>query len=387
MKAEHQVLLELLQPIRIPDWKWDQITMDFVVGLPLTGRKHDSVWVIVDQLTKSAHFLPVRIDYSLDKLAELYISEIFWLHGIPISTISNRDPRFTSRFWGKLQEALGSRLNFRTAFHPQTDGQSERVIQVLEDMLRSCVIDYEGSWDRHIHLVEFVYNNSFQSSIGMAPYEALYGRKCRTPFCWTGLSKKKVIGLDLIQETEEKVKMIRERLKVATDRQKSYADMKRKDIRYEVGEKVFLKVNPWKKVMRFGKNGKLSPRFIGPYEVIEKVGPVAYLLALPPELEKIHNVFHVSMERRYRSYPSHVVPSETIELRPDLTYEEVPVEILARKVKELRNKKIPLVKVLWRNHKTKEATWESVEVMRHQYSQLFNEGTFEDEIFLRRGEL
>ena len=173
---------------------------------------------------------------------------------------------------------------------------------------------------------------------------------------WTELSERKVIGLDLIQETEEKVNMIRERLKVATDRQRSYADMKRKDIRYEVGEKVFLKVSPRKKVMRFGKKGKLSPRFIGPYEVIEKVGPVAYRLALPLDLEKIHNVFHVSMLRRYRSDSSHVVSVETIELRPDLTYEEEPVEILAREVKELRNKKISLVKVLWRNHKTEEAT-------------------------------
>ena len=164
-----------------------------------------------------------------------------------------------------------------------------------------------------------------------------------------------MIGSDLIRETEEKVKMIREKLKVAIDRQKSYTDMKRKDIRYEVGEKVFLKVSPWKKVMRFGKKGKLSPRFIGPYEVIEKVGPVAYRLALPPDLEKIHNVFHVSMLWRYRSDPIHVVPSETIELRPDLTYEEELV-ILAREVKELRNKKIPLVKVLWRNHKPEEAT-------------------------------
>ena len=206
----------------------------------------------------------------------------------------------------------------------------------------------------------------------MAPYEALYGRKCRTPLCWTELSEKKVIGPDLIQETEEKVKMIRERSKVGTDRQKSYANMKRKDIRYEIGEKMFLKVSSWKKVMRFGKKGKLSPRFIGPYEVIEKVGPVTYKLALPLDLEKIHNVFHVSMLWRYRSNPSHVVSSETIELRPDLTYEEVPVEILAREVKEFQNKKILLVKVLWRNHKTKEATWESEETMRQQYLQLFD---------------
>ena len=181
--------------------------------------------------------------------------------------------------------------------------------------------------------------------------------------------------------------MIREILKVATNRQKSYADIKRKDVRYEIGENVFLKVSPRKKVMRFGRKGKLSPKFIGLYEMIEKVGPVAYRLALPLKLEKIHNVFHVSMLRRYRSDPLHVVSSETIALRLDLTYEEEPVEILAREVKELRNRRIPLVKVLWRNHKTEEATWESEEVMRHQYPQLFNEGNFDDKIFLRRGEL
>ena len=186
----------------------------------------------------------------------------------------------------------------------------------------------------------------------MAPYQALYGRKCRTPLCWTELSEKKVIDPDLIQETEEKVKRIRERLKVVADRQKSYADLKRKGIQYEIGEKVFLKVSPWMKVMRFGRKGKLSPMFIGWYEVIEKVGPMAYRLALPPKLEKIHNVFHVSMLRKYRSDPSHVVSLEVIELRPDLTYEEEPVEILASEVKELRNKRIPMVKVLWRNYKT-----------------------------------
>ena len=181
--------------------------------------------------------------------------------------------------------------------------------------------------------------------------------------------------------------MIRERLKVVTDRQKSYAGMRRKGIRYEIDEKVFLKVSPWKKVMRFGKNGKLSPRFIGSYEVIEKVGQVVYRLALLPDLEKIHNVFHVSMLRRYRSDLTHVVSSETIELRSNLTYEEELVEILAREVKELRKKRISLVKVVWRNHKTEEATWESEKVMQQQYPQLFDEGNFEDEILLRRREL
>ena len=151
--------------------------MDFVSGFPLTQRKHDVIWVIVDRLTKSAHFLPIRLDYSMDRLADLYMNEIVRLHDIPVSS------RFTSRFWKELQSAFGTRLNFSTAFHPQTDGQSERVIQVLEDMLRGCVLDFLGNWDRYIPLMEFAYNNSYQSSIGMAPYEALYGRRCRTPMC------------------------------------------------------------------------------------------------------------------------------------------------------------------------------------------------------------
>ena len=185
VKAEHQVPTGLLNPLPIPQWKWDNITMDFVSGFPLTQQKHDSVWVIVDRLTKSAHFIPVRIDYSMDRLTELYVDEIVRLHGVPLSFVSDRDPRFTSRFWKELQAALGTKLNFSTSFHPQTDGQSEILIQVLEDMLRGCVMEFSGSWDRYIQLIEFAYNNSFQSSIGMAPYEALYGRKCRTPVCWT----------------------------------------------------------------------------------------------------------------------------------------------------------------------------------------------------------
>ena len=181
--------------------------------------------------------------------------------------------------------------------------------------------------------------------------------------------------------------MIREILKVANDRQKSYADMKRKDIRYDIGEKVFLKVSPWKKVMRLGKNGKLSPRFIGPYEVIEKVGPVAYRLALPPELEKIHSVFHVSMLRRYRSDPSHVVSSETIELRPDLTYEEEPVDILAREVKELRNKKIPLVKVLGEITRPKKSLGKVKKRCDSNIHNCLTKVNFEDENLLSGGKL
>ena len=157
--------------------------------------------MIIDRLTKSAHFIPVRIDYSMDRLAELYVDEIVRMHGVPLSIVSYRDPKFTSRFWEELQSALGTRLNFSTAFHPQKDGQSKRLIQVLEDMLRGCVMEFTESWDRYVPLMEFSYNNSYQVNICMAPYEALYGRRCRTPVCWTKLNEHKVIDPDIVKDT------------------------------------------------------------------------------------------------------------------------------------------------------------------------------------------
>ena len=179
-------------------------------------------------------------------------------------------------------------------------------------MLWGCVLDFPGSWDRYISLMEFSYNNSFQSSIDTTPYKALYGRKCRTPICWTELNEHKVISLDIVKEAEEKVCVIKQRLKAASDRQKSYAKLKRKDIEYEVGDKVFLKVSPWRKILRFRKKGNLSPRFIRPYEILEIIGLVAYRLALPPDLAKLHNVFHVSMLRRYHSNDSHILPVQDV---------------------------------------------------------------------------
>ena len=208
VKAEHQVPSCLLNPLPIPQWKWNNITIDFISDFPITQRKHDAIWIVVDRLTKSVHFLSVRLDYTMDRLADLYVSEIVILHGIPLSIVFDRDPRFTSRFWNELQSAFGTRLNFSTVFHPQIDGQSERVIHVLEDMLRGCVLDFPGSWDKYIPLMEFSYNNSYQSNIGMAPYEALYRRRCRTPMCWTELGEHKIIGLDLVKDTEEKFQII-----------------------------------------------------------------------------------------------------------------------------------------------------------------------------------
>ena len=175
------------------------------------------------------------------------------LHGVPVSIVSDRDPRFTSRFWPSLQTALGTRLHFSTAFHPQTDDQSERTIQTLEDMLRACVMEFRGSWDTHFELMEFAYNNSYQASLDMAPFEALSGRKCKTPMCWDEVGERRLVGPELVQITSDKVKVVCDNLKIARDRQRSYADNRRRDLQFEIGDRVFLKISPWKGVLRFGR--------------------------------------------------------------------------------------------------------------------------------------
>ncbi|GKA89485.1 hypothetical protein Tco_0811297, partial [Tanacetum coccineum] len=245
VKAEHQKLFGLLQQPEILVWKWEKTSMDLVTRLPRTSRGHDSIWVIVDWLTKSAHFLPIREDYPLEKFAKIYIDEIVSRHGVSLSIISDRDGQFRSRFWRLLQKALGTRLDMSTAYHPEIDGQSERMIQTLEDMLRTCVIDLGGSWDTHLPLVEFSYNNSYHTSIKCAPFEALYGRKCRSPLCWLETGDRQLTRLDIIQETIDKITAIKERLKTARSRQKSYADNHRKPLEFQVGDQVLLKVSQY----------------------------------------------------------------------------------------------------------------------------------------------
>jgi hypothetical protein len=306
VKTKHQRPGGELQPLPIPEWKWENIVMDFVTGLPRGKKGNDAIWVMVDRLTKSALFLPIKITDPVDKLAKLYVNEVIRLHGVPISMVSDRDPRFTSRLWPCLQRALGTEVNLSTAFHPHTDGQSEITIQTLEDLLRSCVLEFGGNWEELLPLVEFTYNNSYQAFIGMAPYEALYGRKCHTPICWDEIGERKLLGPKMVQITAEKVRVIRQRMKEAQDRQKSYSDNRRGPLEFQIGDRVFLKVALWKGIIWFGMKGKLAPRYISPFEVITRIGSVTYRLKLPAHLEKIHNVFHVSLLRKggSGSFPS-----------------------------------------------------------------------------------
>ncbi|GJW41703.1 putative reverse transcriptase domain-containing protein [Tanacetum coccineum] len=279
-----------------------------------TSSGHETIWVIVDRLTKSAHFLHMREDYKMDRLARLYLNEIVARHGVPISIISNRDSRFTSRFWQSMQEALETCLDMSTAYHPQTDVQSERTIQTLEDMLRACVLDFGVSWDVHLPLVEFSYNNSYHSSMRCASFKALYGRKCRSLILWVEIREGQLIGPELVQETTKKISQIKDRLKAARVRQKSYVDKRRKPLEFSVGDYVLLKVSPWKGVVLFGKKGKLAPRFVGPFDIIEKVGPVVYRLDLPEELDGVHDTFHVSNLKKCLADPTLQLPLDEIQV-------------------------------------------------------------------------
>ncbi|GJZ21224.1 putative reverse transcriptase domain-containing protein [Tanacetum coccineum] len=304
---------------KIPEWKWENLALDFVMKLPRTNHGHDSIWVVVDRLTKSAHFLPMREDFKMD------------------------------RFWQSMEESLGTRLDMSMAYHPQTDGQSERTIQTLEDMLRACVLDFGGSWDVHLPLVEFSYNNSYHSIIRCASFEALYGRKCRSPILWAKVGEGQLISPEIVHETTEKISQIKERLKTACDRQKSYADKRRKPLEFNEGDHVMLKVAPWKGVVRFGKKGKLAPRFVGPFEITERIG------------------------KKCLANPTLQVPLEKIQVDERLNFVEEPAEILEREFKKLKRSRIAIVKIRWNSKRGSEFTWKREDQMKLKYPHLFSD--------------
>nr|GFA18610.1 putative reverse transcriptase domain-containing protein [Tanacetum cinerariifolium] len=286
VKAEHQRPSGLLVQPRIPKWKWDNITIDFVTKLPKSSQGYDTIWVIVDRLTKSAIFTPIRETDPMDKLARIYLKE----------------------------NALGTRLDMSTAYHPETDGQSERTIQTLEDMLRAYAIDF--------------------GKVGEA----------------------QILGPELIQETTEKIVQIKQRMQAARDRQKSYADLKCKPMEFQVEDKVMLKVSPWKGVVHFGKRERLNPRYVGPFKVLEVIGKVAYKLEHPGELSRVHNTFHVSnLKKRHANEPL-AVPLDGLHFDDELHFVEELVEIVDREVKRLKRNRIPLVKVRWNSKRGPEFT-------------------------------
>nr|GEY13362.1 copia protein [Tanacetum cinerariifolium] len=301
----------LIQP-KIPIWKWERITMDFVTKLPRTSNGYDTIWVIVDRLTKSAHCIPTRETESMDTLTWLYIKEIISRHGVPISIILDRDSHFTSRFWQSLQKAL--------------------------DMLQACAIDFGKGLEKHLPLVEFSYNNSYHASIKAAPFEALYGRKCRSPVFWAEVGDTQFTGPEIIHETTEKIVQIRQHLQATRDRQRSYANVRRKPLEFQTEDRG---------IIRFRKRGKLNPRYIRPFKILKKIGPVAYKLELPEELSNVHNTFHVTNLKKCISNESLIIPMKELKLDDKLNFVEEPVEIMDREIKQLRQSHIPIIKVRW----------------------------------------
>ncbi|XP_070046764.1 uncharacterized protein [Nicotiana tomentosiformis] len=267
------------------------------LGLAGTPWKYDWIWAIVDRLTKSAHFLPVKATDTAEQYAQLYIKEIVRLHGTPISIISNRGPQFMVNFWKKFQQGLGTQVNLSTAFHTQTNGQAERTIEMLEDMLHACVLDFKCSWDDHLPLIEFASNNRYHASIQMASFKALYGRIRGSPIRWFDIGEAEFIGPDLMYQAMEKGRLIKER-----------------DLEFKEDDWVLLKVSPMNGIMWFVKKGKLRDVF----SIIQRIGQVAYRLELPPKMSLVHPVFFVSMLKKVVRKPSLIAPVETIEVNEEL---------------------------------------------------------------------
>nr|GEV37369.1 putative reverse transcriptase domain-containing protein [Tanacetum cinerariifolium] len=301
----------------------------------------DTIWVIVDRLTKSAHFLPMREDDTLEKLTRQYLKEVVSKHRVPVSIISDRDGKFTSHFWKSLNKALGTRLDMSTAYHPETDGQ------------------------------KFSYNNSYHTSIKATPFEALYKRKCRSSICWAEVGDRQLTGSEIIHETTEKIVQIKSRIQADRDSQKSYADVRRKPLEFQVGDNVILKVSPWKGVIRFGKRGKLNPRYIRSFKILAKVGTVAYRLELPEQLSRVHSTFHVSKLKKCMADEPLAIPLDEIQVDDKLNFIEEPVEIMNREVKRLKQSHILIVKVRWNSRRGTEFTWEREDQMQNKYPHLF----------------
>ncbi|GJR69408.1 putative reverse transcriptase domain-containing protein [Tanacetum coccineum] len=331
-----KVLVELLRVLDAQFERWDDGGIYFMdqIWIPSIG---DVRTLIMDEAHTSNYSVYLSADKMYYDLMDLYrwpeMKKDIARYGVPGSIISSRDSRFTSHFWQILQKALGTRLDMSTAYHPQTDGQNKHTIQTLEDMLRACVIDFRRSWDTHLPLVE---------SLVM----------------WAKVRESQLIGPEIMQETTEKIMQIKERLKTARDRQKRYADKRRKPLEFDVSERVLLKVSSWKGVMHFDRKGKLAPWYVGPFEILERVGLVSYRLILPQELSNIHDMFHVSNLKKCLADANLQVPLEEIEIDDKLYFIEELVEIVKREVKKLKRKRIPIIKVRWNYTRGAECTWD-----------------------------
>jgi hypothetical protein len=300
--------------------------MDFITRLPQTNKQHHSIMVVVAKLTKAAHFIPVKLTHKETNIVDVHMKEIATLHGIPRTIVSGRDPKFTSKFWKGLFNGFKTNLNFSTTYHPELDGKIERVNQVIEDVLRMYAMDKPSKWEDYLHLVEFAYNNGYQASLKMIPFESLCGRKCITPVIWDNPTDRAVVGPYFLRKMEQMIK-IKKNLKSSQDRQKRYADKGRTHKEFIVGDHVFLKVKANKSSLKLGNCSKLSACSCGPFEILERIGPVAYMIALPASMS-VHNVFHVSLLKKYIPDVNHIIDWNVIQVEQEGSFQVQSVRIL-----------------------------------------------------------
>jgi hypothetical protein len=368
VKVENRHPIELLQPLPIPEWKWEVVTMDFITGLPRTCKVHDSIMVVVDKLMKVANFILLKTTHKALDVADIFMKEVARLHGIPKTIVSDRDLKFTSNLWKGLFKGFITNLKFSIDYHLEYDGQTERVNIV--DILRMYVMDKSSKWEDYLHLAEFAYNNGYHASLKMSPFEAIYGRKCNTPLIWDNPADRTVVGPELLKEMEDQMVKIKKNLKAAQDRQKWYADKNRFQREFKVSDHVFLNVKAKRSSLKVGSWAKLAARFCGPFEILERIGPVAYMIASPASMF-VHNVFHVSLLNKYIPDANHVIDWNVIQVEQEGAFQVHPVCVLDQKVKELQNHAIALVKVQWTWYGPGDTTWEHEDAMQIEYSHLF----------------
>ncbi|KAJ1694535.1 hypothetical protein LUZ63_011233 [Rhynchospora breviuscula] len=364
-KPEHVPSPGLLQPLPIPQEAWNSIGMDFITGLPKSEGK-EVLLVVVDRLTKYGHFLPLSHPYTAASVAQVFLDNIYKLHGLPVSIISDRDPIFTSQFWRELMHKLGVQLNLSTSYHPQTDGQVERVNQCVESYLRSMVFHQQKKWVRWVPLAEYWYNTNFHSSLHTTPYKALYGYD--PPVLGLGSAPKCSVESvnEMLRLRQQILVNLKCQLVKAQERMKKFADSRRSERQFSKGDWVYLKLQPYRQLSVSGiPNSKLNPKFYGPYEIIEKVGAVAYKLNLPAS-SSIHNVIHVSQLKARVGAHQPITPTLPLMGFSSPTI-RVPIAILARKLIKRRNAPIAQILVQWQNQPVEEASWEDYDVIKQKF--------------------
>jgi hypothetical protein len=368
VKAENISPAGLLQPLPIPERPWSSISMDFIDGLPLS-QGHGIIWVVVDRLTKYAHFLPLKHPYSADKLAQLFMSQLFKLHGMPQTIISDRDSTFTSKFWSEIFRLQGVFLAFSTAYHPQSDGQSEAVNKYLENYLRCMVGDKPKEWVEWLPLAQYCYNTSFHHSTRVTPVEAMFGYSPPKLLAYLpGTTLVEAVDIQLKQR-EQVLQLLKENLQRSQNRMKRYADLRRTEREFKAGDWVYLRLQPYRQVSAaWQRNLKLSPRFYGPFLVLSRVGVVAYKLELPLG-SLIHPVFHVSQLKlkvgRSVTPLIHLPP-----VNPAGVVQAEPEEVLDRRSRKIHNKAVVELLVRWQGQTAAEATWEVFHQLKTSYPHL-----------------